>query len=189
MSLPNIETSDAEPIASQLTLAVWVLPGNGSQGHIVGQPGFASLRFMSSTVRFVVDDGTNQAFVEDPSTDSLPRQNIDPSTAPCSISSIESDWTFYVATMSFDGVDTTLQLYRAAGGDDVVESVVLDAVVVPDVQFVNPDSMASWAVGGDGTSDCTGSSGYEGRIDDVRIYDRALNEAEINALLQEVQVP
>ncbi len=171
---------DALPLGSQLTLTTWVVPF-GLEGHLVGQHDYARLTFQfnESDVRFEIDDGAVASFVEDPGT---------PSTqTACGTLADSALWTFYAATVAYDGTDTTLRLYRGSGTDSAVS--LIDEEVVAGHQFTNPNPATHAFIGGtdapSGPDDECNRS-YRGRIDDSRVYNRALSIAEINALLNEV---
>lgn len=173
------------PLGAQLTLAAWTLRGNGNDGHILGQLGFARLYLTGGRVAFEIEDGINgRTEVIDPVAPPV-QQVSDPDS--CLAASAESDWTFYVATVADDGTATTVTLYRGSGGGGA--ATVVDSAVVPGATFSNPDPSGRLWIGGSGEECDTGSQGYAGRVDDVRVFDRALSMAEINALLNEVQNP
>ena len=183
---------DHVPFDDQLTFAAWILRDR-LQGMIVGQwdvfaePDVYARLFFSdsnSDVTFEIADGTDQASVRDPNPP--PRQSAD--AGQCGASSPLADWRLYVATVAYDGADTTIRLYRGAGGGSAV--TLVEELVVPGVRFTNPSTTDVAQIGGSmfgPDQDC--GADYQGRIDDVRIYSRALSVPEINALLNEVQGP
>ena len=110
---------------------------------------------------------------------------------------MQSDWTFYAATVRREGNDSRIRLYRGDGanlgmpGMSTVQQVGGD-LVVPAVVFTNPNPSANWQIVGENngfgpvpSAQDTNGSPYQGRIDDVRAFDRALVEVEINALFNE----
>ena len=65
-------------------------------------------------------------------------------------------------------------------------------MVIPGVVITNPNAAANWRIVGNHNAfgpvqQVSGSndSPFEGRLDDVRVYDRALVEVELNALFNE----
>jgi hypothetical protein len=98
-----------------------------------------------------------------------------------------ASWRLYVATVAYDGAGTTITLYRGAGGAAAAELV--DQESLPGVRFHNPSGTHASQIGGSSLGsggDCNRQFFYQGRIDDVRIYTRALSPPEVNALLNEV---
>jgi len=192
VSLPPVPAPGAEGF----TLAAWVLPdGTNRQGIIFGQDGFTGLYVDSGDYGFTVRDGGGSyhtIFDDDPN---IPTQNA--GLSGCPTDAVQSDWTFYAATVRREGNDSRIRFYRGDGanlgmpGASTVQQVGGD-LVVPGVVFTNPNPAANWQIVGENNgfgpvpaAQDTNGSPYQGRIDDVRAFDRALVEVEINALFNE----
>lgn len=182
---------DHVPFDDQFSFVAWILRDNPA-GMIVGQwnpatgtSGTAArLRFSGSSITFEIDDGSVSGAVTDPT--SPPSQSASDASQCAAVSTL-SDWRLFIGTVAYDGSDTTLRLYRGSGGGSTV--TLIDEQVLTGEHFQNPSTTDLTQIGGglDGSeTDCSGAN-YTGRIDDVRIYDRALSLPEMNALLNEVR--
>lgn len=91
----------------------------------------------------------------------------------------QDQWTFFVGVVEFDGADSAIRLYR--DGQQVAEEIAVG------VAFNNPGTCFFYVGGFNKNDDCTGdrANRLHGLVDDVRVFDRALGEAEILALYHE----
>ncbi len=197
VSLPPIPVPGAD---NGLAVTLWVIPGNFSHdGIVVGQAGFCAF-FADGTgngLHFTIkgpDDTYYTLRDDDPNVPDVPTQVA--GEAGCPDDALPENWTFYAATVVREGNDSIIRLYRGAGADLGVPGASfvqkLDEVVVSGVVFTNPDDEADWQISREheafgpvpGAQDTNGQP-YEGRIDDVRIYERYLAEVELNALFNE----
>ena len=184
----------ALPIDSEMTLIVWMLR-DAPEGILLGQPGYAELGWDTSNnaFRFQIDDGDHSALLSesDPPPSANSGQICDDSGVP---TPDREEWRFYAVTVAYDGADTTLRLFRGADSNPDDGSfnpnlVEVDQQTLAGVQLSNPNPADPWQIGGNdsGNSDCSGT--YRGRVDDVRIYPRALSQAQIQFLYDEVLLP
>jgi len=183
-----IQIDNISPVGPGLTLVAWIVPSVNSspvQGNIFGHFSYARLQFENGLVTFRITDGVTESSVQDPNLP--PTQDLN-NLSDCNMNVALGDWTFYAATVAFDGTDTTLRLYRGQGGDGSVTEVAMQ--VVNNTEFQNPDTITDWQLGGVASDprQCDSLGGYvcyEGRIDDARVYDRPLSKGEIESLLIE----
>lgn len=192
VDLPHIPA----PGADGFTIAAWILPdGSNRQGILVGQVGFTALYVNGSSYGFTVRDsnGTYQTVID--SNPNIPEQSG--GINGCGTDAIPDNWTFYAATVRREGNDTRIRLYRGDGanlgmaGMSAVQRVGTD-LLVPGVVITNPNNATPWQIVNDNAgfgpvpeaADTNGNP-FQGRIDDVRVFDHALVEVELNALFNE----
>ena len=59
-----------------------------------------------------------------------------------------------------------------------------------DELYANPDAAATAFIGAlGGLENCKGSGGFSGRVDDIRIFNRALSPAALNTLANQAPNP
>lgn len=175
------------------TVSTWLIADGAPSGILVGQPGFTTLFVNNGVYGFTIRDpnGTYHT-ITDPT--SPPTQVADDIT--CGDPAILSNWTFYAATVRREGNDTRIRLYRGNGADWGMQGMSLASqvaeLVIPGVVITNPNAAGDWQIVGNHNqfgpvAEATGSSAepFEGRLDDVRVFDRALVEVELNALFNE----
>ena len=192
VSLPPIPA----PGADGFTLAGWILPdGTNRQGIIFGQVGFTALYVDSGDYGFTVRDSNGTYHTIEDDNPNIPTQNA--GLSGCTNDALPSDWTFYAATVRREGNDSRIRLYRGDGanlgapGMSLVQQVGAD-LIVPGVVFTNPNAATDWQIVGENaafgpvpSAEDTNGSPFQGRVDDVRVFDRALVEVELNALFNE----
>ena len=176
------------------TIAAWIIPDGDPSGIIVGQVGFTAIFVDNGNYSFTVrDPGGVYHTITDPG--DPPTQTADDIT--CGDAAVAANWTFYAATVIREGANTRLRLFRGDGanlgvpGMSLVGNPVAE-LLVPNVVITNPVPNADWQIVGDHNGfgpvqevSAPGGQPMDGRIDDVRIYDRALVEVELNALFNE----
>ncbi|MCA9256139.1 MAG: LamG domain-containing protein, partial [Phycisphaerales bacterium] len=191
VSLPPIP---APGVDHGFTIAAWLIADGSPSGVLVGQPGFTALFVDQGRYGFTIRDaGGTYHTIFDPT--NPPTQTADQIT--CGMPAELDKWTFYAATVIPEGPDTRVRLYRGDGanwgvpmmstvGAPVAETLISNALMT------NPNPATNWRIVGNHNAfgpvqEAQGSGGapFEGRIDDVRVYDRALVEIELNALFNE----
>ncbi len=178
---------------SGFTISTWLIADGSPSGIIVGQPGFTGLFVNQGVYGFTIRDPNGSYHtITDPT--SPPTQVADNIT--CIDPPIVTNWTFYAATVRREGADTRIRLYRGDGANWRVPNMSavsqVAEMIIPGVVITNPNAAADWQIVGNHNSfgpvqEVDGSSGdpFEGRLDDVRVFDRALVEVELNALFNE----
>lgn len=190
VDLPTIPVPGSE---SGFTISAWLIADGSPSGIIVGQPGFTGL-FVNQGVYGFTIRAPNGSYhtITDPT--SPPTQVADNMT--CIDPPIVTNWTFYAASVRREGTDTRIRLYRGEGANWGVPNMStvsqVAEMVIPGVVITNPNAAANWRIVGNHNAfgpvqQVSGSndSPFEGRLDDVRVYDRALVEVELNALFNE----
>ncbi|MCZ6683938.1 MAG: hypothetical protein O7B26_12225 [Planctomycetota bacterium] len=176
------------------TIAAWIIPDGDPSGIIVGQFDFTAIFVDQGDYGFTVrDPGGAYHAITDPGA-GPPTQTA--GDMACADTAIATRWTFYAATVRREGADTRLRLYRGDGANLGMPNVSLvqqvAEMVVPGVVITNPNAGTAWQIvqehsdfGPVPSAMGTGGQPMDGRIDDVRVFDRALVEFELNALFNE----
>ncbi len=142
------------------TIAAWVsnVDSQANSRWLVGQEDWVNLSI----------EGSNRLTLN------LPGSS--PSQVQDSAAIDQNLWTFVAATVSLSGSNTTARLYR--DGNEVASETIAGTIS-------NPDTNNTLVlIGADGPNDNDTNLYLEGRLDDVRIYDRGLSSAEISALYE-----
>lgn len=158
------------PFSRDFTIALWLkgVPGTGSFWRIAGQGDWFSLGFLPNGEVSFGRDFTGSS--------SDPRVS--------DVASADDTWTFYAGVVRFDtdAAASHLSLHRSG--------VEVGSVVVDGIAYNNPGG-CSFFVGMEPVANgtCSGiASGFRipVQVDDVRVFDRALSEAELKFLAEEV---
>ncbi len=163
----GIVSAPTLPLTSDMTIAVWtkVSPNNNNERIAGVGDSWIGLQFAGQQVTFG-NGGAQPAIVTDPN----------PIT--------KNTWTFLVGTVSSNADGDFISLYR--DGNLVTSKMFTDYYLEGspgNCRFY----MGNTLTGGT-TQNCTGSSQafeYPGDVDDVRVYNRALSLAEVQALYHE----
>ena len=142
------------------TITAWVsgVDTQGDKRWLVGQQDWVNLSIEGSNRLTLNLPGSSPSLVQDSAT-------ID-----------ENLWTFVAASVSPNGNDSIATLYR--NGNEVASETISGTISNPD-----PNN-SLLLIGADGPNDNETDDYLEGRLDDVRIYDRGLTPAEINTLYE-----
>jgi hypothetical protein len=157
--------SDPLELDGDITLAVWIRGSSqGGDERIVGQGDWFTLSFApGSSVRFGLVDGS------DPQEPSV--------VSPGGHDGVV--WTFYAGVVETGGGETTLKLYR--DGNLVASDTATGA-------FAPPPACRFYVGNYDQGNLCASLDRPRrllGFVDDVRVYDRALSDEEVEALYAE----
>ena len=153
----SINDNASLSIAGSLTIAAWINTESLANGQIVAKDvtGARSyyLRQFSTSIGFVVSsDGTNATAYRDSTT-----------------TIVNGTWVHVVGV--YDSVQRTMNIYRNGQLDDGTLTGTVPSSIY--------DSTTSFRIGNDGND----SGGYfDGKLDDVRIYNRALSPREVRDL-------
>ncbi|WP_295821295.1 LamG-like jellyroll fold domain-containing protein [uncultured Deinococcus sp.] len=164
----------AIPLPEDFTVDLWINPNAaraGQGGWLTGQEGGAFSLTLGT-------DGRVSATLAAPG-GGTPLRATDPAATPSNV------WTQYVARVEIAGTpaQTTLQLYRKDNATDratparrVAEATAAGAYVL--------STSRPWTVAEaqGGTTSGAGDRPFAGDVDDLRVYDRALEPYEIAAL-------
>lgn len=180
-----------------MTLAAWIIPHGDWAGMVVGQEGFTALYGETSggsRLSFTIRDPSGAYHTLQDTGAALPTQTG--GIMGCGTSAVATNWTFYAATVVREGAGSRLRLYRGDGanlgvpGMSAVQQIA--ELVLPSKVFSNPNGASDWQIvrehdlfGPVPAALGTGGNPFQGRVDDVRIYDRALVLVELNALFNE----
>ncbi len=184
-----------------LTVAMWMLPGSGPtpEGLIVGQLGYLAF-FTGSTcasdVCFTIESSDGSAKTLDGGAGEPPVPTQIAGLSGCQQNAIPENWTFFAATVRPVAGGVKVSFYRGDGADRGVAGQsnvrLLDEQTFQGLSFPNTNSATNWQVvretygfGPVPTVSDTNGSPFQGRVDDLRVYERGLSVVEINALFNE----
>ncbi len=180
-----------------MTLAAWIIPHGDWAGMVVGQEGFTALYGETSggsRLSFTIRDPSGAYHTLQDTGAALPTQTG--GIMGCGTSAVATNWTFYAATVRREGAGSRIRLYRGEGANLGVPSMSavqqIAELVLPNTVFSNPNGASDWQIvrehdlfGPVPAAIGTGGNPFQGRVDDVRIYDRALVLVELDAVFNE----
>ncbi|NOX58830.1 MAG: hypothetical protein GXP29_08235 [Planctomycetes bacterium] len=184
-----------------LTVAMWMLPGNGSgtEGIIVGQQGYLAIfggPSCDADVCFTIraNDGSYKTL--DPGAGDLPVPTQAAGISGCPQNALSDNWTFYAATVRQVAGEVKVSFYRGDGVDRGVPGQsnvrLLAEQTFAAIDFPNPNPATTWQISRENNgfgpvpaANDAGSIPFQGRVDDLRVYERGLSALEVNALFNE----
>lgn len=164
MEIRSSASSGALPYGDEYSMALWM---EGSRfGYLIG-PKEESNVFNSAGL--LKKQGSGSVEFEIPLANDETGYSLTDPNPP------NSDWTFYVVTIDRTGTTVNVKLYR--DGVLVNEGTLENAGpnVLPTASPIIVGAQANYTGGGGGLD-------FQGVLDDIRVYDRALGAGEIEAL-------
>jgi len=153
---PSLVHLEAPGYSNSFTFATWLVWTLSNEQWIVGPRGGPAL----------VTTMAQKAVFEIPGKPSL----VDPTPLSRDV------WTFFVVTAAFDGASTAVKLYRDG-------KLVAQASVAGNLgASPSAPTLIGNQTGGPGVPHPGRARDFQGKLDDLRIYNRALSESEIAVL-------
>lgn len=177
-------STELVPFSDSFTLALWIAANtNGNDYRILGQGQWVNLFFAGTALQLGIQSGLYA--------DSGGYQLATSSIHPQANLSMPEAWTLYAVTVERTGSSSTVRIYQ--DGQEVVSDDSAPVFVNPGL--LDPAMGCRFYVGhepdGAGCNDTQAAEfgTLPAFVDDVRVYDRALSPAEIQALYQDGDWP
>jgi hypothetical protein len=152
---------------SSFSYSVWIRPINNNDQWIIGQNSSNGAQPWAALVvgnpNLIGGSGSKVSFV---------LTGSGPTLAVADSANVSTGaWTHYVVTVASSGGQTTVKLYRNG---------VQVATATGSGSYTNPSSTNNFLMGN--ASSSSTNAVFRGLMDDVRVYNRALSDGEIQAL-------